>query len=84
MTGMIADPRVLAVLEAVARGEDVTALSLRAGMTAAEVAATLARLGTFGIVRRQRRGSRVQWCLAGNVAAWLAQGYEIAASLRRD
>ena len=84
MTAVISDPRMLSVLDLVARGVDPARIGAEAGLTPEELAAALARLAACGLVRRQRRGARVSWGLGANVANWLAAGYEIAASLRRE
>lgn len=84
ITGLISDPRMLRVLHLIGQGVPPAELAERTGMRPELLTAALTRLATIGLVRRERREGRPCWTLDERAAAWLAQGYEIAASLRRD
>lgn len=83
MARVISDPRVLSVLEHLA-DSGCADLEQRTGLDPGELGAVMARLASYGLVRRIRNRRSARWCLAGShVAAWLSQGFEIAGALRR-
>lgn len=83
ITGLISDPRMLRVLELIEQGVEPGDLSRISGVEPEALTAALHRLASIGLLRRERREGRLFWALDARAAAWLAQGYEIAASLKR-